>query len=528
MVNFITASEAAALIQDDDFLASTPMGLGGLPEEILAGIEKRFLQQGHPQNLTFAHACGIGNGTEGRGADYLAHEGLTKRIISGHIGASPRMGKYVAEEKLEAYLFPQGVITQIWRATAGKKPGVITKVGLGTYVDPQFEGAKVNNRTTEELIKRIQLEGEDYLHYPTLPVNVAIIRGTTADEKGNLTNEGEVGSFELLALATAAKNNGGIVIAQVQKHAEAGSLDPKRVQVPGNLIDYVVVTENPNFHYQTMGTSYNPALSGEMRVPLGAIPRLPLNPRKIIARRAAMELKPKSIVNLGIGIPEGVSSVAAEEGVVDDITLTLELGVFGGIPAGGPDFGAAYNPGAVVQHDAMFDFYDGGGLDTAFLGAAQFDKYGNVNVSKFGPRVVGPGGFINISQTSKKVVFCGTFTAGGKAEIGNQNITITDQGKAKKFVRNVEQITFSGQFASDNSLPVLFVTERAVFDIENGQLRLIEIAPGLNLQMDILDWMEFTPVIAEDLKEMSREIFQEEWGYLEKAMYDYSQADVIV
>lgn len=514
MSKIISAAEAAKLIEDNAFIGSTTMGFGGLPEELLAAVKNRFIEEGHPKSITFAHSCGIGNGTEGRGADHLAEEGLTKRIISGHIGTSPRMGRFAAEGKVEAYLLPQGVITHMWRATAGKKPGVITKVGLNTYVDPRLQGAKVNSNTTEDIVKLIEFDGEEYLHYPNLPVNVAFIRGTTADVNGNITTEREVGNFEILPLATASKNNGGIVIAQVQNIAEANSLNAKNVVVPGALVDYIVVSENTEYHYQTMGTEYNPALSGELKVPVNAIPPIPLDPRKIIARRAAMELVPNSIVNLGIGIPAGVSNVTSEEGVSDEITLTLELGVFGGVPASGLDFGAAYNPGAIISHETMFDFYDGGGLDTAFLGAAQIDRHGNVNVSQFGSKVTGPGGFINISQSSKKIVFCGTFTVGGKAEIKDNKLLITNQGKAKKFVNDVEQITFSGKFASNNNLPVLFVTERAVFDIVEGKLRLIELAPGLDLEKDILEWMDFKPVIAEDLKEMESSIFQDVWGGL--------------
>ncbi|OLO27908.1 acyl CoA:acetate/3-ketoacid CoA transferase [Alkalihalophilus pseudofirmus] len=514
MAKIISAAEAAKLIKDHAFIGATTMGFGGLPEELLSAIKERFLEEGHPRDITFAHSCGIGNGTVGRGSDHIAYEGLTKRLIAGHVGSSPTMAKFAAEGKVEAYLLPQGVITHMWRATAAKTPGVITKVGLNTYVDPRVQGAKVNANTTEDLVKIIEIEGEEYLHYPTLPVNVAVIRGTTADVNGNITTEREVGAFELLPLATAAKNNGGIVIAQVQNIAEANSLDPKDVRVPGALVDYIVVSENSEYHYQTMGTEYNPALSGEIKVPVNSIPPIPLDPRKIIARRAAMELQSNSIVNLGIGMPAGVSSVASEEGVSNEMTLTLELGVFGGVPASGLDFGAAYNPEAIINHEAMFDFYDGGGLDTAFLGAAQIDQYGNVNVSQFGSKVTGPGGFINISQSSKKVVFCGTFTVGGKAEIKDNQLVITNQGKAKKFINEVDQITFSGKFATDNNLPVLFVTERAVFDIVKGNLRLIEIAPGVNLEKDILEWMDFKPVISDELKEMDQSIFQEVWGGL--------------
>ncbi|MCQ6275496.1 malonate decarboxylase subunit alpha [Bacillus sp. V3B] len=513
MSKVISAQEAAKLIKDNDVIAATTMGLATFAEEVVASIEERYLSEHHPKDITFIHACGIGNGQEGRGSDHLAHEGLIKRLISGHTGSSPRMANAVAEGKIEAYLLPQGTIAQIYRSTAGRKPGVITKVGLGTYVDPRLQGARVTEKTGEDIIEVIEMDGEEWLRYKNFPVTVGLIRGTTADENGNLTSEEEVVTMEALALATAVKNNGGIVIAQVKNTAEFGSLHPKRVTVPGALIDYVVVgTEK--YHMQTMGTQYNKALTGDFRVPVNSIKPLPLDARKVIARRAAMELVPNAVINLGIGMPDGIANVAAEEGVADQLTMTLELGVFGGVPATGLDFGAAYNAEAIVEHTSMFDFYDGGGLDTTFLGSAQMDRYGNVNVSQFGKRAVGPGGFINISQNSKKAVFMGTFTVGSKATVENGKLVILNQGKAKKFLEYVEQVTFSGIYASENNLPVLFVTERAVFDIKDGLLRLIEIAPGVDLKKDILEWMDFTPLIAEDLKVMDKAIFQETWGGL--------------
>lgn len=520
MTKIITASEVAKLINDEDFVATTSNGLGGLAEEVLAAIEERYLKENHPQDITFVHSCGIGNGTKGRGSDYLAHEGLVKRLIAGHTGTSPTMAQFVVEDKIEAYLLPQGVITHMYRATAGKTPGVFTKVGLNTYVDPRLQGGMINDRTREQLIKLINIDGEDFLHYPPLPINVAIMRGTTADVNGNVTTEDEVVDFEYLPLAMAAKNNGGIVIVQVKNLAEAHTLNSKSVRIPGSLVDYIVVNEDPDYHYQTNGTKFNQAFTSKYKVPLDSVnlEAAPLDARKIIARRAAMELRSNSIVNLGIGIPMGISNIIFEEGVENDITFTLELGTFGGIPASVKDFGAAYNSHAHVPHDHMFDFYDGGGLDTAFLGFAQFDKYGNVNVSKFGPNVAGPGGFINISQSSKKVVFTGTFSVGGKSEIKDQKLTITDHGKAKKIVEKVEQITFSSKYATENNLSVLYITERAVFDIFEGKLRIIEIAPGLDLERDIIQWMDFRPVIDEDLKEMNSDIFSEEWGLLREIM----------
>src|SRR5690625_3994707 len=345
-----TASAVAKLIKDNDVIGiSASSGLAGLPEEVLVAIGERFKKESHPKDITFIHSSGIGKGSEGRGADHLAQEGLIKRIISGHPGDSHRMTRFISEGKVEAYLFPQGVMAQLWRSTAGNKPGLITKVGLNTYVDPRVQGAKANSKTTEDLIDVIELNGEEWLHYHNFPIDVAVIRGTTADENGNITTEHEVANFELLPVANAARKNGGIVIAQVQNIAEADSLDPKSVRVPGVMVDYIVIGSD-DYHYQTKKTYYDPALSGELKVPIESIASMPLGPRKIIARRAAMELMPNSIVNLGIGMPDGVSSIAAEEEVSDEMTLTVEFGIFGGLPAGGQDFGAAYNAQAYIDH----------------------------------------------------------------------------------------------------------------------------------------------------------------------------------
>lgn len=515
MRKIISAEEAAKLIKDKDFVATTgTSGLAGLPEELIVSIGERFKKEQSPKNITFMNGSGIGINAEGRGMDHIAQKGLVKRVISGHAGFSHRMSRLIVEDKVEAYFFPQGVITQLWRSIAGKKPGVITKVGLNTLMDPRIQGGKINSVTKEDLISVVELNGEEWLQYHNLPVNVAIIRGTTADVNGNITTEHEVANFEILSLATAVRNNGGIVIAQVEKIAEAGTLKPKEVRVPGVMVDYVVVSQNPEYHYQTMARYYDPALSGELRVPLASIKPTKLDAKKVISRRAAMELSPSSVVNLGVGMPSLVSSVATEEGVVDEMTLTVEFGLFGGSPAPGMDFGASYNPDAIINHDNMFDFYDGGGLDVTFLGLAQLDQYGNVNVSKFGPRIMGPGGFINISQSSKKVVFMGQFTVGSKEKFENNQMVIEDHGKRKKIVDHVEQITFSGEYASKADIPVLYITERAVFDVVDGKLRLIEIAPELDLEKDIIEWMEFRPLIAENLKTMDPALFQEQWGNL--------------
>ena len=420
------------------------------------------------------------------------------------------------ENKCEAYNLPQGVIAQLYREIAAKRPGLFTKVGMRTFVDPRLEGGKISDCTTEDLVELVEIAGDEWLFYKSFLVDVGLIRGTVADEKGNLTLEKEGLHMEVLPVAQAAKNSGGIVIAQVESLAVAGSLNPKDVSVPGILVDYIVVSE-PENHFQTENTQYNPAFSGQVKVPLDTVVPLELDARKVIARRAAAELVPETILNLGVGIPVNVATVAAEEGVNDQLNLTTEAGSVGGVPAGLKDFGHAYNSEAIVDHHSQFDFYDGGGLDLSVLGLAQSDQFGNVNVSKFSGRVAGCGGFINISQAAKKLVFAGTFTAGGlKEEVKDGKLTIIQEGRVKKFLKNVEQITFSGQYASSIDQEVLYVTERAVFDLQEGMLRLIEIAPGIELEQDILNQMDFTPLIAENLKEMDKGMFEENWGGLKE------------
>jgi propionate CoA-transferase len=492
------------------------MGLAGWPEEVARAIERRFLETGHPRDLTLVSSSGAGDHKE-RGITRFGHEGLLKRWIAGHMLAAPRTRRLVEEGIIEGYNLPQGVIVQLWREIAAKRPGLITRVGLGTFVDPRIEGGRMNSNSREELVKVIEIDGEEYLFYKSFPVDVALIRGSVADEKGNLTMDREGILLEALPLAQAAKNCGGIVIAQVEHIAQAGTLHPKQVKVPGILVDYVVQCTNPDYHWQTEGLYFNPSFSGEIRVPLSALPPLPLTERKVIARRAAMELVPGAIVNLGIGISAEVSAVAAEEGVAEMIHLTTESGTIGGVPASPPDFGHAYNPEAVIEHHAQFDFYDGGGIDLAFLGLAQADREGNINVTRFGNRVIGSGGFINISQNAKKVVFCGTFTTGGlKVEVDGGKLVIVEEGKIQKFVDHVDQITYSGQYARRVGQSVLYVTERAVFRLDREGLTLIEIAPGVDLERDVLSRMGFRPRVADELAVMPAEIFYPQWGGLRR------------
>jgi propionate CoA-transferase len=439
----IPAADAVALIQDGDVLATTGYGGNGTPDQLFVALEERFLETGHPRDLTLVYAGGQGDGKE-KGLNRLGHEGMLKRVIGGHYGLIPKIEKLAVENKIEAYNLPEGVITHLYRDIAAGKPGTLSKVGIGTFVDPRIEGGKVNEAATEDIVELITLGGEECLFFKAFPVNVAFVRGTTADPDGNITSEKESLRLENLSMALAAKNSGGIVLCQVERIAESGSLDSRRVRIPGTVVDSVVVAE-PEHHTQTYGTGYNPALSGEVRVPLETVPPLPLDEKKVIARRATLELLPNSVINLGIGLPDAVGRVANEERIQDLLTFIVDPGVFGGVPMGGLDFGAAVNFSATIDHPYAFDFIDGGGLDAACLGFAECDRQGNINASRFANRVSGCGGFINITQNSKTVMFVGTFTSGGlKAEIGDGEMRVLEEGRYSKFVDSVGQVTFSG------------------------------------------------------------------------------------
>ena len=491
---FVSVEQAVALVHDGDTLATGGFVSLGLPEYLHLKLEERFLSTKAPKDLTIFYAAGQGSSNHSA-MDHYAHEGMVKRVVGGHWALIPEMQKLAFDNKIEAYNLPQGVLSHLFRAIAGHKPGILTTVGLGTFVDPRFGGGKVSEKAKEDIVRLMEIDGDEYLFYKTCGIDVAFIRGTTADEDGNITMEKEALTTEVLSIAMATKNAGGIVVVQVEQVAQRNTLSARNIKIPGVMVDFVVVSP-PEHHMQSAICQYNPAFSGEIKVPLAALPPLEMSERKIIARRAALELVPDAVLNLGIGMPEGVADVAAEEGVSDMFTLTAEPGSIGGIPAGGKNFGASTNPITIIDQPYQFDFYDGGGVDCTFLGLAQADEQGNLNVSKFGPKLAGAGGFINISSNSKKVVFVGTFTTGGlKVEVKDGKLVILSEGKVKKLVKEVEHRTFSGEQAVKKDLPVLYITERCVFKLTKEGMELIEVAPGVDVEKDILAYMDFKPIV---------------------------------
>jgi propionate CoA-transferase len=519
MTKIITAREAAELIKDGDVVAASTFGLAGWVEDVSFAVRDRYLKEGHPKGITFLHAAGVGD-WKARGAGIWAEEGMegmVKKVLTSHIGSEPQMARAVEEEKMECYFWPLGVMCQWYTEVARRSPGLLSKTGLNTFIDPRIEGCQVNSISKDDdLIEVVNLRGEEWLLYKTFPLNVALIRGTTADEKGNVTFEKEAVALEALPVAQAVKAWGGIVIVQVENLAKACSLHPQHVKVPGVCVDYVVVADKPQM--QTMGTQFKHALAGDIKVPETEVPAIPLDERKIIARRSAMELLPGP-VNLGIGIPQSIGNIVAEEGCSQLMTLISESGNIGGIPGAALEFGAHYNGEAMVQQDHHFTWFDGGGLNMAFTGLGQTDREGNINAGKFGTRPMGPGGFINTTQHAKKVVFCGTFTAGDlKIATGDGKITIVKEGRIGKFLNKVDQIAFSGKYAWSVGQKCVYVTERAVFELTKDGLMLTEIAPGVDLKRDVLAHMEFQPAISPGLKLMPAGIFKPVWGELKEIL----------
>jgi propionate CoA-transferase len=513
-------AQAAALIADGATVACAGFVGVGHAEAVSRAVEARFLASGHPRGLTLVYAAGQGDRAS-RGVNHFGHAGLLKRVIGGHWISAPMLGALVRADAIEAWNLPQGVISHLYRAIAGGKPGVVTKIGLHTFVDPRHDGGRLTPRTAasaiEPRVQRITLAGEEQLFYPALPIDVALVRATTADALGNLSCEEEPFHHDLLAIAQAAHNSGGMVIAQVKRVVPAGTLAPAAVRVPGILVDHLVIADDPQDHQMTFGADHDAsyaAAPASRPLRANAAP-LPLDVRKLIQRRALLALRAvpprggaaRPVVNLGVGMPAGLGAVADEEGV-GGFTLTVESGPVGGTPADGPAFGAAHWPEAITSHAEMFDFYDGGGLDISFLGLAEFTPEGHVNVSRFGSKVSGVGGFINITQSTPRVVFMGTLTAGGlQVDTGDGRLRILQEGRVPKLVPAVQHLSFNGPYVAGLGRQISYITERAVFALRGGRLMLTEIAPGLDLQRDVLAVLGAPVAVADDLKTMDTRIF---------------------
>ncbi len=506
----VTMDEALDLIKDGDTVAVSGFLYVCYPQEIITKLGERIKAGNGPKDLTLIHVAGMGNNVD-RGLTEISFEGTVKRYVSGHLSNNQNMIKLINENKVEAWNFPQGVVCKLYRVRSEGMPGLLSKIGLETYVDPRQEGGRLNEVTKDELVKLVEIEGEEFLFYKTPDIDIAIIRGTTADEHGNITMEDESSFIDTRELAMAAHASGGKVIVQVKNFVSSKSLDRSKVIIPGVFVDAVVVSENPyELHRQSPGTFCSPIISGQNQMDMAAAKPVEMNQRKIIPRRAALDLKPNSVVNMGIGIPEVVGNVAGEEGVGDELVMTIESGLIGGVPLGGADFGSAANAWGALTMPAQFDYYDGNGLDVTYLGFAEVDPKGNINVSKFGERIAGAGGFIDISQATKNIYFCGTLTAGGlKTHIEDGKLVIDQEGRSKKFLKEIEQISYSAEFGLKHDQNCVFITERCVMIPTEKGLMITEIAPGIDLQSQIINQMEFEPLVSENLKEMDSRIFAE-------------------
>jgi propionate CoA-transferase len=510
----VSAEIAASLLKSGDTLLIGGSGGGhAVPEALLVAVEQRFLAEGLPKAISIVHPVGLGD-EKSVGVGRFAHRGLLKRVVTGTLVDSPPLEVLAAEDAIEAYTLPQGALSQLMREMAAGRPGLITHTGLHTFADPRIGGGKQSPSAREDLVEIVQLAGREWMFYRPFHIDVCFLRGTTADEDGNVTMEQEAVFGEMLSMAQATRRAGGLVVVQVKRLAQRGTLPAKQVKIPGIMVDLVVVDAK---QWQSYLTEYSPAFAGEFRVPLSELEPVPFDPRKIIARRAAQELFPGAICNLGSGISTGIARVAAEERILDAVVLTNEQGLIGGAPAMGVEAGAGTNYMAMIDQPYQFDFYDGGGLDIAFLSFAELDREGNVNVSRFGNRIIGFGGFINISQNAKKVVFSGTFTAGGlKMAFADGTASIVTEGRHSKLVEKVQQLSYSARYGRERGQEVLYVTERAVFRPAATGLELIEIAPGLDLERDVLSHMGFRPAVAADLKTMDRRLFRPEPVGLER------------
>lgn len=511
MINIITARQAAGLIHDGMTVGISGFGSFASPDRVLEAIRSRFREENSPKNLTIVSGVAPGDFAEdGCGLSKIKDEGIISTLIASHLRMSPAIGRACSENKIAAFSMPLGVYGQLMSAIGGKRPGIVTHVGLNTYADPRQDGCKMNGLARQqdrEIVQLLNIDGREYLFYKSFKIDICILHASYADADGNISLENEPVHGDLLELASAVHNNGGIVIVEVNDIVEPGSLDPRNVLIHKCCVDYVVKVEGND----NTALAYHPEMIGAVRSFGANVPAMPFSYKKVIARRAVMEFRKGDLVNLGIGIPASAANVANEEGLSRDVTLSLETGVYGGVPVDGPLFGAAVNPDSISRSADTFTIYDGGGLNMTVLGCAEVDSEGNVNVSKFSGRCVGPGGFVNISQNTPKVCFAFSFTS-GKSDIAVEDgkLIIRKDGSAGKFIKTCEHITFSSQFAQDTNQTVLFITERCVFQLKDKRLILTEIAPGIDLRKDILDLMGFMPEISPELKLMDDRLFREE------------------
>lgn len=516
-MKIIDSKDAVKLIKSCDTLAVSGFAGVAVPESLLKDLGLRYIKENEPRDITLMFAAGQGDGKE-KGLNHIAYEGLIKRVVGAHFNLAPKLGNLILNNKVQAYNLPQGVMCNIFRDIARKSGYTLSRVGLGTFVDPRNEGGKANDITREDYVELVNINSEEFLLFKNENIDVAFIKGTFSDKSGNISMEHEATYSEAFVIAQAVKNCGGIVIVQVDDILEEDKMPCNKVKIPRIYVDYVVKVDD-NEKSQILGLKYDEGLCGTPRIKgeqskeknnsVNIINRNnKISAREIIGKRAFMELKKGDVVNIGIGVPEEVAKEAEKNNFNQFITLTVEPGAIGGIPQSGIKFGSSYNPECIIDQLTQFDFYDGGGLDISFLGMAECDKHGNINVSRFGNKIPGCGGFINITQNSKRTVFCGTFTAGGlDINVQDGKLEIISEGKNIKFVNNVSQVTFSGEFASQNSKDVLYITERCVFKLFEDGLHLIEIAPGVDVENDVIRLMDFIPIIDNELKVMDESCF---------------------
>jgi acyl CoA:acetate/3-ketoacid CoA transferase len=519
---FMNAAQAAQLIQDGDTVGLMGGG-GGLMEatHLFEAVQARFLSTQHPRQLTLVHALGIGD-KKTKGVNCFAHEGMVQRVIGGHWVWSPAMQQLALANKIEAYILPGGVSSQLMREIGAGRPGLISHVGLGTVCDPRLGGGRMNEAAKDDLAEVITIDGQEWLRYKPFPIHVAIVRASSADEDGNISFEHEAANLDAQSLALAARNSGGRVIVQVKERLPKGSLKAREVRIPAAWVDAIVVDADQQTSYDI---PFDPAFSGELTGAARtaseaqdharevAVAQETFSERQAVARRAYVEIfntaKARPIINYGVGVPDAVAKLIAARNEHHRIYQTIEHGTYGGTLMDGVLFGYARNASAMLDAATQFDFYGGGGLDIAFLGFGEFDEQGSVNVSRLGGVTVGPGGFIDIAQNAKKVVFCGTLAAKGvKLHTGDGQMRVLQQGAVKKLVQRVDQITFSGPQGLVRGQEVLYLTERASFRLRPDGIEVYEIAPGIDLQRDVLDQMDFAPRVAKDLKLMDAAHFR--------------------